>query len=575
MKTERRVFRGTPVSPGMARAKACVYCPLALTVTEGCFAAGEEARYLTAFHDAVVRAEKELCDLKERLGSEDASKAKIFAAHREILEDEELQEEITRLITEERRYPDDAISQVLEEFAALLADVEDPLIRGRVADLQDVKQRLLRIYQGKEEKNLADLTEDVIVVAHDLLPSDTATMNRKHVKGIVTEMGGTNSHSAILARSFQIPAVLGVTGAMSEIPDGAVLAMDALTGELLLAPTDEELAENEKKEQDYRGKKQLEEQYRDRPAILKDGTPIQIGINVGSAEFDVPETQFDFVGLFRTEFLYMEAAALPSEEVQLEAYKKALRNAKGHPVTLRTLDIGGDKTLLYLPLPKEENPFLGRRALRLCLEEEKLFQTQLRAALRASAFGPLRLMFPMVGSMEDIYRAKACVEQAKRSLAAEKISYDENIKLGIMIEIPSIALVADLAAEEVDFASIGSNDLTQYVSAADRMNASVGSYYQNYSPAMFRLLGYVLETFARQGKPVSVCGEMAGDPEAAVALAGLGARKLSMSAANVAGVKAALAQVSMEEAREMAQSCKQLKTEGEILAALNRNGRRV
>jgi len=569
MGANRKVLSGNPVSEGIAFAKAYVYYPLELTVTEGYFAAGEEEKQFKAFRDALSLAEKELDQLYETLSKEDESKAKIFAAHRELLDDEEILDEIQMAIEDDRMNPDFAIDKVFTEFAEILSKVADPLIAGRAADLHDVKNRLLRIYMGKSEKNLSDLSEDVIVIAHDLLPSDTATMDRAHVKGIVTEIGGSNSHSAILARSFQIPAVLGVASAMEEIPDGCLMAMDALTGELILTPTEEEIAENEKKKEAFLKKRKEEEQYLDKPAVMKDGESIQIGINVGSAEFDVPETQFDFVGLFRTEFLYMENTSLPSEEEQFEAYKKVIEHAKGHPVTLRTLDIGGDKTLPYMELPKEENPFLGKRALRLCLAEDSLFKTQLRAALRASAYGPLQLMFPMVGSMEDIYRAKERVEQAKKELLAEGMPFDENIKIGIMIEIPSIALIADLAAEEVDFASIGSNDLTQYVSAADRMNPEVISYYQNYSPAMFRLLGYIFEAFESRGKAVSVCGEMAGNPKAAVVLAGLGAKKLSMSTANIAGVKAALAAVSMEEAKEMAMQCKQIKTEGEIKEFLN------
>ena len=569
MEANRKVLSGNPVSEGIALAKAYVYYPLELTVTEGYFAAGEEAEHFKAFRDALSLAEKELDQLYETLSKEDESKAKIFAAHREILEDEEILDEIQTAIEDDRMNPDFAIDKVFTEFAEILSKVADPLIAGRAADLHDVKNRLLRIYMGKSEKNLSDLSEDVIVIAHDLLPSDTATMDRAHVKGIVTEIGGSNSHSAILARSFQIPAVLGVASAMEEIPDGCLMAMDALTGELILTPTEEEIAENEKKKEAFLKKRKEEEQYLDKPAVMKDGESIQIGVNVGSAEFDVPETQFDFVGLFRTEFLYMENTSLPSEEEQFEAYKKVIEHAKGHPVTLRTLDIGGDKTLPYMELPKEENPFLGKRALRLCLAEDSLFKTQLRAALRASAYGPLQLMFPMVGSMEDIYRAKECVEQAKKELLAEGMPFDKNIKIGIMIEIPSIALIADLAAEEVDFASIGSNDLTQYVSAADRMNPEVISYYQNYSPAMFRLLGYIFEAFESRGKAVSVCGEMAGNPKAAVVLAGLGAKKLSMSTANIAGVKAALAAVSMEEAKEMAKQCRRIKTEGGIKEFLN------
>lgn len=569
MEKEKLILTGNPVSPGIAMAKAYVYYPLELVVEEGYFAKEAKQENMEAFRNAFEKTKEELEQLYAGLAEEDPEKAKIFLAHMELLEDEEILDEIQMAIEDECMNPDYAVDKVFDEFSVLLSKVADPLIAGRAVDLQDVKRRVIRIYQGKEEKNLSNLTEDVIVIAHDLLPSDTATLNRQRVKGIVTEIGGSNSHSAILARSFQIPAVLGVADAMSEIPDGALLGMDALSGILIVNPDGEELAVLEEKKLTFLKKRQMEEEYLDKPGKLKDGALVEVGINVGSTDFDVPKTNFDFVGLFRTEFLYMENTHLPTEEEQFEAYKKVIQNAKGNPVTLRTLDIGGDKTLPYMELPKEENPFLGNRALRLCFAEPNIFMTQLRAALRASVYGPLQIMFPMVGSMEDIYRAKAYVKEAMEQLEQEREAFDRDIKIGIMIEVPSIALIADMAAEEVDFASIGSNDLTQYVCATDRMNPEVTEYYQNYSPAMIRLLGYIAQSFAEKGKALSVCGEMAGNPNIAVVLAGLGIKKLSMSAANIAGVKAALAQVSLGEAKELAARCKQAKTEDEVRAILN------
>lgn len=568
MSCTRKILKGNPVSPGLAIAKAYLYEPLEIEVTEGYFEPDTVEEELNMFRDAHARTREELENLYNMLKKSDEEKAKIFLAHMEILEDEEILEEIQMAIEEEWLYPDAAIQKVFDEFAKLLSNVADPLIAGRATDLHDVKNRLLRVYHGKEEKSLSTLLEDVIVIAHDLLPSDTATLDRQHVKGIITEIGGLNSHSAILARSFQIPAILGISDAMNEIGDGVMMAMDALSGEIILAPTEEDVTDTNKKKELFLAKRREEELYLSKPGVTKDGQLISIGINVGSTDFDVPKEHFDFVGLFRTEFLYMENASLPAEEEQFESYKKVLQNAKGNPVTLRTLDIGGDKTLPYMELPKEDNPFLGKRALRLCLAEKEIFLTQLRAALRASAFGPLQIMFPMVGSMEDIYHAKDCIEEAKHQLDEKGQAYDKNILIGIMIEIPSIALIAELAAEEVDFASIGSNDLTQYVSACDRMNPDVTAYYQNYSPAMVKLLGNIFDAFISKGKMVSVCGEMAGNPKAAVLLAGLGAKKLSMSAANIAGVKAALAGVTLEEAKEIANQCKKLKTEAEIKAFL-------
>lgn len=565
MERNKLILTGNPVSPGIAIAKAYVYYPLELEVDEGYFQPEAKQENVNTFHAVLSQAKEELNRLYEKLATEDMEKAKIFLAHMQLLEDEAILDEIHRAIEDECMNPDCAIEKVFDEFSILLSKTADALIAERAADLQDVKRRLLRIYQGKEEKNLSTLTEDVIVIAHDLLPSDTAILNRQHVKGIVTEIGGANSHSAILARCVQIPAVVGVADAMTKILDGELLCIDALSGILVVNPDEEEQKVLEEKRQDFLKKRKNEEQYLNKPGTMKDGNSIQIGINVGSAEFDVPKIQFDFVGLFRTEFLYMENTHLPTEDEQFEAYKRVLENAKGNPVTLRTVDIGGDKTLPYMVLPKEENPFLGKRALRLCFAEPDIFMTQLRAVLRASAYGPLQLMFPMVGSMEDIYRAKAYVKEAMEQLEQEQVAFDKDIKVGIMIEVPSIALIADMAAEEVDFASVGSNDLTQYVSAANRMNPEVTSYYQNYSPAMIRLLGYIADAFNQRGKAISVCGEMAGNPKAAVILAGLGIKKLSMSVANIAGVKAALANVTLEEAKELANRCKKMKTEEDII----------
>ncbi len=564
MELNKKSLIGNPVSEGIAIAKAYKYYPLNLEVEEAFFQKDKLDERLAGYKKTMEKGKEELQQLVAKFHKEDEDKAKIFLAHQEILEDEDMLEEIEMAITDEYCEPDYAIERVFNFFAEMLKKVDNPLIAGRAADLYDVKNRLIRIYQGKEERKLSDLEEDVIVIAHDLFPSDIANLDREHVKGIVTEIGGDNSHTAILARSYGIPAILGVENAMEMIEQDIMLGMDAIKGNVVLEPGAEERTVLIEKEAAFNDKRKLEALYLEKPGLMKDGAQISIGINVGTPEYDVVKGAYDFIGLFRTEFLYMENTHFPTEEEQYLAYKKILQNAGDKPVTLRTLDIGGDKSLPYMELPTEENPFLGKRALRLCLEDKELFRTQIRAALRASVHGKLQIMFPMVGRMEDIYQAKAFVETVKNELRAEEYSFDENIKLGIMIEIPSIAMIADLAAEAVDFASIGSNDLTQYMCAADRMNPQVTSYYENYSPAMLRILGHIFEAFEKKGKPVSVCGEMAGNPKAAVLLAGLGAKKLSMTAGCIPRVKAALAEVSCEEARQMAEHCKMLATEVEI-----------
>lgn len=565
------ILKGNPVSPGIAAGEALIYKAFTCEVPDAYFEHGEEEKFIKIFYLALEEARRELDHLIEMFISEDAEKSKIFIAHREIIDDEEILELINEAIKTERKRTDFAVKCVFEEFIELLSNAKDPLIAARTADLCDVRNRLLRVLQGKKEKNLSSLTENVIVVAHDLLPSDTATIDRSHVIGIITEAGGSTSHSAIIARSYKIPAILGVPQATEVLTDGVLLAMDAITGEIIVAPGETVLEQSREKANAFRKQQEAAEKYLGKPAATADGQQIEIGINIGSDHFDIPLENYDFVGLFRTEFLYMESSHLPTEEEQFQAYKRVLDNAGGKTVTLRTLDIGGDKTLQYMQLPKEDNPFLGKRALRLCLDNPGIFNTQLRAALRASAFGPLQIMFPMVGSIGDIRRAKAAVAVAKEQLREEKISFNEDIKLGIMIEIPSIAAIADLAAEEADFASVGTNDLTQYLCAVDRMNPEVSSYYQDLSPAMLRMLGFIFEQFNAKGKPVSVCGELAGNPNAAVILVGLGLHKLSMSEANLAGVKASLASVTMEKASKMADVCKNLPMEEEVKAYLKEN----
>lgn len=484
------------------------------------------------------------------------------------MDDEEILKTISDVIQKERKNPDYAVKSVFDRFIALLSSAKDPLIAARTADLRDVRNRLLRILYGIPEKNLSAIPENVIVVAKDLLPSDTATLDRTHVVGIVTEVGGATSHTAIIARSYKIPAVLGVAQATSMVKDGTLLALDAELGDVMVSPSDETVEQIEKKSRTFHEEQKEAKKFLNQPAVTADGLRVEIGINIGSGDFSVSDNAYDFVSLFRTEFLYMESNHLPTEEEQFQVYRRVLEKAHGKTVTLRTLDIGGDKTLKYMQLPQEDNPFLGKRALRLCFDNPSIFSSQLRAALRASAFGPLQIMFPMVGSIDDFRRAKSAVSEAKEQLKCKKMAFNDNIKLGIMIEIPSIALIADIVAEEVDFASVGTNDLTQYLCAADRMNPGVSDYYQSLSPAMLRLLGYVFECFQVKHKPISVCGELAGDPAAAMVLVGLGLRKLSMSKSSLARVKAAFRRMPMDKAHSLADACKNAATADEVKAYL-------
>lgn len=557
------ILQGRPVSLGTAAGKVLVYKPPENNIEARFFKTGSENEKLLSFTNALKEVNSELDEIINSFGQ--ADQARIFAAHKEMLADEEMLVMVHQAITCDRKEPSYAVSCVFGEFIEVIAAQSDPFFAERAADLKDVRNRLISVLDCREEHNLSDLSEPVIIVAHDLLPSDTATLDRENVLGIITETGGMTSHTAILANNYRIPAILGVPECTNILKDNTYVAMDALEGVIYVEPNAEVLAEIEVKKANLAEKMKAEEMFLQSAPLTADGTEINIGINIGNDNALDQALRYDFVGLFRTEFLYMERSDLPGEEEQFKIYKKILEAANGKPVTIRTLDIGGDKTLSYLPLPKESNPFLGKRALRLSFDKPDIFKTQLRAALRASVYGELWLMFPMVGCMDDIFKAREIFDSVKNDLQAANISVNDNIKVGVMVEIPALSAIADLVAEAVDFASIGTNDLCQYLCAADRMNPDVNDYYQSFSPAMIRTIGFISEQFIIKNKPLSVCGELAGDPLGAVLLVGLGISKLSVSAANTARIKAALAKVTVSEAVQLAEQAKKLLTEKQVI----------
>lgn len=543
------IYHGTGVSRGVAAGP--LYCYEPFVPAPPCAGHGGSAGEQRALYEAAKRtARKELGGVCARL---EADKAAIFEAHMDILDDEVMDEEILAGIEGKQWTAQWAVEQVYENYRAMLGSAPDALIRERAADLYDVKLRLLRILQGAPERSLSCLEQPVIVAAKELLPSDTATMDRANVLGIVTETGGATSHSAIIAKSWGIPAVLGVAGLMQAVRHGETAVVDAGAGTLEMQPSPERLAAAQAARGQWQRQMKEEAAWLDKEPFTKDGVRIDLGLNIGSAAGEELEAaQYaGFAGLLRTEFLYMDADHFPTEDEQAGQYEKVLRAFGQRPVVLRTLDIGGDKTLRYFQLPREDNPFLGSRALRLCFENPEMFLTQLRAALRAAVHGNLWLMFPMVGSLEDVRRAKGFVEQARRQLARRGERAGE-VKLGAMIEVPSAALMAPELAREVDFASIGTNDLCQYLTAADRMNPAMAPYYQSWHPALFRLIGMAAQAFEQAGRPLCVCGELGGDALAAPALVGLGLRKLSMSASSLARVKKALAGMTLGEMRSLA-----------------------
>lgn len=561
---------GIPIVGGIAIGRVMRYVPESEIVSSEPGEWTEEE--LVRFHCAKAAVENQLRQLVRSTAAESPSHGDIFHAHLAMLEDKLLNDEIVDGISNRHLCASVAVRSVFDRYEAILRQTGAPLIQERAADLADIKLRLLRFLAGQTHQGLSQLPGPVVIVARGMLPSDMATMDRQNVLAIVTQGGSRTSHAAIIARSYDIPSVLGVEGALSLLEDGETVVVDGEKGCVLAKLSEAEMEcyrllrdqlEQEKKEQLG---------IREALPITRDGARISVKLNVEGLTQEVLDARscVDGVGLLRSEFLYMNRWDLPTEEEQFEIYRRVTEAFQGKPVTLRTLDLGGDKKADCLDMPGEENPFLGNRALRLCLSKPELFRVQLRAALRAAAYGNLRLMFPMVSSVEDIRRAKAVLEEAKAELRRRGQPFQEHIPVGIMIEIPSIALVADLAASEVDFSSIGSNDLCQYMMAADRRNPAVADYLQTFHPAVLRLIAQVTEAFHRQGKPVSACGEMAGDPVAAMALIGLGVDVLSMGVSSLPVVKRMITSISLEEVKQCTNGLKQLCLAEDIQASLQK-----
>ena len=562
------MLKGIKVSRGIALGRLYVYTPFVPQVEQGPCAPGEEEAQRRAYLRAKEAAAAELRGLVEALQAR-GGQGDIFGAHLEILDDVVMEEEILAAIAEERATAGEAVDRVYRAYAKVVGRAKDPVIRERARDLDDVRGRVLRNLQGVPEKNLAGLTQPCIVAAGELLPSQIAPMDPAGVQGLAAQEGSATCHAAIVAQNLGLPAVFGIAGLLEQAQDGTRAVLDAEAGALLLDPDDEAWAEYEGRARRARKLAKQAAAYAGLPAVTLDGRRVDICLNLGDGGLPPELAQSDGVGLLRTEFLFMQKDHLPTEEEQFLAYRQVLEGAGGKPVTLRTLDIGGDKQLPYLPLPKEENPFMGARALRLCFARPEVFRTQLRAALRASVYGQLWLMFPMVGSLDDWRRARGVYLDVKQELAAEGVPVADNIRLGVMIEIPSAALLARQLAAEADFASVGTNDLCQYLFAADRTNKDVAPYAQKYAPVLLGLLGQMAAAFDAAGKPLSICGELGGDALATAALVGLGYKKLSMSPVHMGYVKQIICTGRYADMQELAYSALKQQTQSEAEALLN------
>ncbi|OPX02602.1 phosphoenolpyruvate--protein phosphotransferase [Geobacillus proteiniphilus] len=517
---------------------------------------------------AVAKAKEELEAIKqhalEKLGED---KAAIFAAHLLVLDDPELLNPIKEKIKTEQVNAEYALHETASFFISMFEGMDNEYMKERAADIRDVTKRVLAHLLGVTISNPSLISEEVVIIAEDLTPSDTAQLNRQYVKGFATDIGGRTSHSAIMARSLEIPAVVGTKAVTAEVQNGDIVVVDGLDGQVVVNPSPELLAHYEEKRARYEEQKAEWAKLVDQPTVTADGVHVELAANIGTPD-DVKgalANGAEGIGLYRTEFLYMGRSELPTEEEQLAAYKTVLEKMDGKPVVVRTLDIGGDKELPYLHLPKEMNPFLGFRAIRLCLEMQEMFRTQLRALLRASVHGNLKIMFPMIATLDEFRQAKAILLEEKEALLRQGVPVTDGIEVGMMVEIPAAAVMADQFAKEVDFFSIGTNDLIQYTVAADRMNERVSYLYQPYNPAILRLISHVIDAAHREGKWVGMCGEMAGDPIAIPILLALGLDEFSMSATSILPARAQLKQLSKEDAARIKETVLSLGTAEEVV----------
>ncbi|OCA89789.1 phosphoenolpyruvate--protein phosphotransferase [Pradoshia sp. D12] len=560
------MLNGIAASNGIVIAKAYRLMEPDLTVTKSTI--NEVDTELTRLQEAVNKAQTELETIREKVKTEQGEdKAAIFDAHILVLNDPELLGAVQEKVKSEKINSEFAMREIADMFITMFEQMDNEYMKERAADIRDVTKRVISHLLGVQIPNPSMIAEEVIVVSEDLTPSDTAQLNREFVKGFTTDIGGRTSHSAIMARSLEIPAVVGTKQATETIQNGDMIILDGLKGEVHINPTPE-LIEEYKKAADAYAQQKLEwAKLVNEKTVTADGHHIELAANIGTPKDleGVKANGAEAVGLYRTEFLYMGRDNLPGEEEQFESYKAVLEGMEGKPVVVRTLDIGGDKELPYLDLPKEMNPFLGFRAIRLCLEELPIFRTQLRALLRASVYGNLRIMFPMIATLDEFRSAKKVLEEEKAKLIEEGIEVSDSIQLGIMVEIPSTAVIADQFAKEVDFFSIGTNDLIQYTMAADRMNERVSYLYQPYNPAILRLVKMVIEAAHKEGKWAGMCGEMAGDELAIPLLVGLGLDEFSMSATSVLRARSQIKTLTRTEMQDLAEKAIQMQTSAEIV----------
>ncbi|HKM23538.1 MAG TPA: phosphoenolpyruvate--protein phosphotransferase [Erysipelothrix sp.] len=560
------MIKGIAASSGIAVSKVFKLQHPVLKIEKKDSVAAEEVEKLVA---GIEQTKADITAIKNnavgKLADEDLA---IFDAHLMVVEDPEFLDQIKDMINNDSVNASYAVEQVGNMFIGMFESMEDEYFRERAADIKDVTYRLKCHLEGLIIPDLTTISEEVVIVAEDLTPSDTAQLDRQFVKGFATEIGGRTSHSAIMARSLEIPAVVGAGAMLEDVVHGQDIILDAIAGEIIFNPTAEQKEEYTAKQAAFLAHKESLLVLKDAKSVTLDGREVELAGNIGTPGDveGVLNNGGEGVGLYRTEFLYMDASELPNEEDQFVAYKTVLENMAPGRVVVRTLDIGGDKELEYLKFPAEMNPFLGYRAIRLCLDRPDIFSVQIRALLRASVYGKLSIMFPMIATLEEFRQAKAMVEAEKKNLSKEGVAYSDDIELGMMVEIPAAAVIADQFAKEADFFSVGTNDLIQYTMAADRMNEKVSYLYQPYNPSILRLLKMIIDGAHKEGKWVGMCGEMAGDEKAIPLLLGLGLDEFSMSASSILEARRIVRESNYADLQVLTEKALNCGTSEEVLA---------
>lgn len=558
-------IKGIGASPGIAIGKALVleHKEMVIEKKENVNVEVEVEK----LNSAVDTSKKELSAVKEKVAKElGEEEAEIFGAHLLVLEDPEFIGEAENKIKNESLNAEYALNEVKDMFVSIFESMDNDYMRERAADVKDVTNRVLRHILGIKIIDLSNLSDEVVLIAHDLTPSDTATMDKKKVLGFLTNIGGRTSHTAIMSRTLEIPAIVGLSDVTDKVKDSDMIVFDGDKGIVIVSPEEDVVAEYQEKKRIFEEDKKALELLKGQPSVTTDGKHVELAGNIGTPNDleGLINNDAEGVGLYRTEFLYMDSDEFPSEEIQFEAYKKVLEGMNGKPVVIRTLDIGGDKKLSYFEMEEEMNPFLGYRAIRLCLDRTDIFKTQLRALFRASVYGKLRIMFPMISSLEELLAAKAICEEVKSDLKAEGLGYSDDVEIGMMIEIPSAAVISDLLAKHVDFFSVGTNDLIQYTCAVDRMNQKISYLYNQFNPAVLRLIKMVIKNAHAEGKWVGMCGESAGDQMMIPILLGFGLDEFSMSPISILRARRLINSVSEKDMQALSDKVLEFGTAKEI-----------